>query len=81
MTHIIASLDLMSKILSFADIAESKLEEGRLENGLFQKQDFFWVPTKEGCTEQNSLPLGSRLFYLLRDSYATRSEFLKQLHV
>lgn len=55
MTHIIASLDLMSKILSFADIAESKLEEGRLENGLFQKQDFFWVP-HEGRLHRAELP-------------------------
>lgn len=61
----------------FADTAESKLEEGRLENGLFWKQGFFWVAMKGGCmVELSSLPPagGPHLFYLLTDCHS-----LKQL--
>lgn len=37
------------------DIAESKVEEGRLENGLFLKQGVSWVTVKEDRTAEFSL--------------------------
>lgn len=36
------------------DVAESKLEEGRLEKRLFLKQGVFWVTVKEGCAAELS---------------------------
>lgn len=66
------------------DIVEIKLEEGKLENGLFVKQSF--LGCREGGLHSGALPTppparGPRLLCLRRDSYVTRSELVKQLLV